>query len=114
ETVPGVRRLRVGQLIFAEVAFPMTLGEVVLPAAALVRQGQDYQVFVQSRPGADEYVCRRVAFVRRGRASVHVRAQPTPAEALRGCKPIQPGEHVVCTGAVELAETLRKGSGRGR
>lgn len=107
ENVHGERRLRVGQLLVAEIALPAAADEVVIPRSALVEQGQDYLVFVQADPGVPQFARRTVALLRQGRALAHVRGEPNAEEARRGCMPLRPGDRVVSAGAVELAGDLR-------
>ena len=105
-TAHGERRLRVGQLLVAEIPLPARADEVVIPRSALIEQGQDYSVFVQADPAVPQYARRTVALVRQGRAMAHVRAEPNAEEARRGCQPLRPGDRVVSAGAVELAGAL--------
>jgi cobalt-zinc-cadmium efflux system membrane fusion protein len=114
ETAHGERRLRVGQLLMAEIPLPAPTDEVVIPRAALVYQGQDYSVFVQADSAVPQYARRTVALLRQGRALAHVRGEPNPEEARRGCKPLKPGDRVVTAGVVELAANLSSLTGRPR
>jgi cobalt-zinc-cadmium efflux system membrane fusion protein len=108
----GERKLRVGQLVLAEIPLPAPDDEVVVPRTALVEMGRDWFVVVQPEPTVPQYVARKVALVRRGRATAHVRAVPTAEDERQGCKSLAPGERVVTAGTVELMAVLNKLSTR--
>lgn len=100
-------RLFSGQFITAVVDLPPAANEVVIPTAALVEDGQESVVFVQPDLAQPRYLLRSVAVVRRGRDVVHVRSVLRPRDERKGLKPLQPGEHVVTPGAIELRAALR-------
>src|SRR5262249_53867938 len=108
ETARGEGRFRVGQLLLFAVPLPAPAGAVAVARGALVEQGADRSVFVQADLAVPQYVRRTVALLHRGPTLAHLRADPTPDEALRGCKPLKPGERVVSAAAVELAGALQE------
>jgi cobalt-zinc-cadmium efflux system membrane fusion protein len=99
-------RYRAGQFITATVRLPAASQEVVLPAAALVDDGQESVLFVQTDSRQSHYRLRRVAVVRRTPKEIFVRSQLKPEEAARGLQPVRPGERVVAGSAIQLRAAL--------
>jgi cobalt-zinc-cadmium efflux system membrane fusion protein len=108
-------RARAGQYITASLTLPPAVGEVVLPASALVEDGRHSFVFVQPDPKRFVYEQRRVSVVRRGQDVVHIRSQLTPEQEREGVRTVRPGERVVTGGVVEvqaLLEDLKAAAGK--
>jgi cobalt-zinc-cadmium efflux system membrane fusion protein len=108
-------RLRPGQSITASISLPGRTDEVVLPAAAVVEQGGQTYLFVQTEAGKSFYEQRRVLVVRRGHDQVHVRSRLTPEQERQGFKTVRMGERIVTSGAIELQailDDLKGGEGR--
>lgn len=99
-------RLRAGQFISAIVDPPAKDGEVSVPEGAVVQEGESCVVFVASDPSGHEVERRRVALISRGPEVAYLRVQPTPEEQAEGCRPIEPGQWVVISGAIELDGAL--------
>jgi RND family efflux transporter MFP subunit len=99
-------QLRPGQYIMATLALRPPVAEVVLPASALVEDGDHAYVFVQNAAKKFVYEQRRVFLVRRSKDAVHVRARLTAEQQRQGFQTIRPGEHVVTTGVMELKAFL--------
>jgi len=101
-------QLRAGQFITATIELPPPAGEVEIPTAALVEDGQESVVFVQPDPSRPEYTLRRVAVARRYHDLVYVRSLPDGVKAAggRAITPLKPGERVVTAAAVELKQAL--------
>jgi membrane fusion protein, heavy metal efflux system len=98
-------RLRAGQFVTAIVELPAPGNEVAVPASAIIEKGGERLVFVQA--GTDNlYRQRRVSFSRQVDGTVCVHIQPTDEEVRAGCWPLNPGEKVVVSGAVELQQCL--------
>lgn len=102
-------RLRAGQFIMATIEIPPSPDEVVIPTTALVEDGYDSIVFVQPDPAKPEFAMRRVVVARRQQNDVFVRSRVNPKEKPSASSekrlplsPIQPGERVVASGALEL------------
>jgi RNA polymerase sigma factor (sigma-70 family) len=101
------RQLRAGQHVKATVVLaPLPVAEVVLPSSALVEEGRQSFVFIQTDAKKFLYEQRRVLVVRRGKDAVHVRARLTPEEDRQGFQTVRPGEHVVTAGVLELKAIL--------
>ena len=99
-------RYRAGQFITATVRLPPASGEVVVPAAAVVEDGQESVLFVETDPQQSHYRLRHVAVVRRMPKEVYVRAEVTPEQSARGLQPVRPGERVVAGSAIQLRAAL--------
>jgi cobalt-zinc-cadmium efflux system membrane fusion protein len=99
-------RYRAGQFITATVQLPPASQEVVVPAAALVEDGQESVLFVETDPPQSHYRLRHVAVVRRTPKEVYVRSRVKPEEAARGLQPVRPGERVVAGSAIQLRAAL--------
>jgi membrane fusion protein, heavy metal efflux system len=123
---PG-QLLRAGQTVSATVRIAPPPGVVEIPISAVVDDGKQSLVFVQSDPAKPQYTMRRVQVTHRFDQKVFVRStlipkeeQLTPQEAEEGLlpkEPLRPGEHVLTSGAGELKAALlnlesqsRKGS----
>jgi membrane fusion protein, heavy metal efflux system len=102
-------RLRAGQFITATVELPPPENQVTAPISALIEDGRDSFVFVQSSVGESLYTLQRVAVARRAKDTVYVHARGedlTQAQKDRGVKPLLPGTVVVTSGAIELKAAL--------
>jgi cobalt-zinc-cadmium efflux system membrane fusion protein len=112
---PG-QRIRAGQYVAATVPIPPPTGVVEIPIAALVDDGQQSLVFVQTDAAKPQYTMRRVQVTNRFDQKVFVRSTPIPKEeqwtareAEEGLLPkeaLQPGERVLQSGAGELKAAL--------
>jgi cobalt-zinc-cadmium efflux system membrane fusion protein len=100
------RQLRVGQRITATVILPSRLAEVVIPSSALVEEDGHTFVFVQT--DANNGLCeqRRVLVVRRGKDTIHVRAEITAEQQRKGFQTLRVGDRVITVGALELKAIL--------
>ena len=98
-------QLRVGQFVTAEVELPPSPGEVEVPTAALIDDGQTSTVFVQPDPAKPVFVRGRVQVVRRFQDVVYLLSEPRPLQA-GGPEAIRPGESVIAGGAVLLNEAI--------
>lgn len=96
-------KLRAGQFVTATVDLPPLPDEIVLPIAALVEDGQQSVVMVQSSPSESKYARRAVKVLRRGQDSAFVSGKYRPDDARSG---LQPGDQVVTTGALALKAKL--------
>jgi cobalt-zinc-cadmium efflux system membrane fusion protein len=99
--------LRVGQFVTARIPLPSPKDELAIPSTALVEEGGRPFVFVQPEAKETTYARQPVAVARRAGATVFVRGEPLPAEQQAGAKPLRPGQRVVSSGTVQLAEALR-------
>lgn len=91
-------RLLATMSVIAEIQMPPPSGEVMVPATAVVDDGQQSVVFVQSdRQKADEYTLLPVDVVRRYVDRVYIRLHPGAASAQ-----LESGQRVLVSGAVEL------------
>jgi membrane fusion protein, heavy metal efflux system len=113
---PG-SRMRAGQFITATVELPPPSDEVEIPATALVEDGRESIVFVQTNPEKPIYSSRRVAVTRRLRDWVYVRSKAkspgerearTPGGTSQPTVPLEPGERVVTAATIELKAALEK------
>jgi len=111
--------IRAGQFVSAVVQLPPPADVVEIPVDALVEDGQQCVVFVQSDAAKHHYTMRRVQVTQRFEKTVFVRSteiaadeQPTRAEEELGMlrkEPLRVGERVLSCGVVELkAELLEK------
>ena len=78
----------------------------MVQAAALVEDGQESVLFVETDPRQSHYRLRRVAVVRRMPKEVYLRAEVTPEQSARGLQPVRPGERVVAGSAIQLRAAL--------
>jgi cobalt-zinc-cadmium efflux system membrane fusion protein len=99
-------RLRAGQFMTARIELPAPSREVVIPATALVEEGNRSIVFVQIAERPPRYERRLVATSRRDGDRVFVHSVLTAELKNCGCQPLRAGERVVCSGAVQLLATL--------
>ena len=112
---PG-QRLRAGQYVAATVPIPPPAGVVEIPIDALVDDGQQSLVFVQTDAAKSQYTMRRVQVTNRFDQKVFVRSTPIPKEeqltareAEEGLLPkaaLQPGERLLRSGVGELKAAL--------
>jgi membrane fusion protein, heavy metal efflux system len=112
---PG-KRIRGGQYVTATVNIPPPDYVVEIPADCLVEDGMQSVVFVQPDPAVEQFTMRRVQVTHRFEHSVFVRDTPIPKgeqltahdaeEGLLPREPLQPGERVLLSGAVELKAAL--------
>jgi cobalt-zinc-cadmium efflux system membrane fusion protein len=100
------RQVRAGQYITVTITLPPPQAELVIPAAALVEQGQQSFVFVQPDPKQTRYELRRVLVVRRGADAVHIAARLTAEQEQNGFQTLRPGDRIITTGALELKAIL--------
>ena len=113
---PG-KRIRAGQYVSATVNLPPPDDVVEVPTDALVDDGMQSLVFVQSDPAAHQFTMRRVHVTHRFDRSVFVRDTPLPKEEQLTAKeaeegllpkePLRPGERVLLAGSVELKAALQ-------
>jgi len=109
-------KLRGGQFVRAIVELPPPKGVVEIPISAVIDDGQQSIVFVESNAEKHEYTMRRVQLTRRFENRVFARSTPfdrseeiTAAEAEVGMLPRQPlvqGERLLATGVGELKAAL--------
>jgi cobalt-zinc-cadmium efflux system membrane fusion protein len=105
-------RLRAGQFVSATVNIPPPTDVVEIPTSAVVDDGAQAVVFVQTNAEKHYYTMRRVELVQRLDKTVLVRStpfdkseQPTAEELELGMlvkEPLQPGEKLLPTGVNEL------------
>jgi cobalt-zinc-cadmium efflux system membrane fusion protein len=110
-------RLRGGQFVHATVDVPPPPDVVELPVSAVVDDGQQSVIFVQTDAAKQLYKMRRVQLTRRFEKTVFVRSKPfkkgeerTAEEAESGMlpkEPLLPGEKVIQTGVGELKLALQ-------
>jgi cobalt-zinc-cadmium efflux system membrane fusion protein len=108
--------LRAGQFVTATVELLPPQNVVEVPISALVEDGKDSIVFVQSDPAKPVYTIRRVQVTNRFDRTAYVRSVPVskdegraPGEDAQASLPIEPlhdGERVLTTGALELKTAL--------
>lgn len=102
---PG-ERLRAGQFITATIDLPPSPGEIAIPIAALIEDGQESVVMVQPSATEFRYALRRVQVARRGQEVAYIHG-PLPArEGRSGFQPPRPGDLVVTSGAIALKAAL--------
>lgn len=110
---PG-NTLRAGQFVTAKVDLLPPEDVVEIPVGALVEDGHDSVVFVQSDPARAEFTLRHVQVTARFDRTAYVRctpasrAEPAEGEAPPAApwEPLQPGVRVLETGALELKAAL--------
>jgi cobalt-zinc-cadmium efflux system membrane fusion protein len=98
--------LRAGQFITAFVELPQEPDVVEIPTRALVEDGDESVVLVQTDPAKAKYTKRRVSVVRRYYDVVYVRSQLTSDQVAQGLQELRIGERVVSAGALELKAAL--------
>jgi cobalt-zinc-cadmium efflux system membrane fusion protein len=109
-------KLRAGQFITATVELPAPPDVVEVPADAVVDDGQQCVVFVQTDAAKQYYTMRRVELTHRFDKTVFVRSKPfnkaeqlTPEDEELGMlrkEPLRSGERVLQTGVGELKAAL--------
>jgi cobalt-zinc-cadmium efflux system membrane fusion protein len=109
-------RLRGGQFISATVELPPPEDVVEIPISAMIEDGQDTVVFVETDAAKQQYTMRRIGLTNRFQDTVFVRSKPfakeeqlTPEEEERGLlpkQPLLPGERILQTGVGELKLAL--------
>jgi cobalt-zinc-cadmium efflux system membrane fusion protein len=109
-------KLRGGQFVSATVELPPPADVVEVPISAVIDDGQQSIVFVQTDAARQQYTMRRVQLTRRFEKTVFVRSKlfgkgedRTHEEAELGMfpkEPLLPGEHVLQTGVGELKAVL--------
>ena len=95
-----------GQFITATIALPPEPDVVEIPTRALVEDGNESIVLVQTDPKLDRFYRRRVSVVRRYADTVLVRSRLTPEQRRLGMEELHEGEMVVSAGALELKAAL--------
>ena len=78
-------------------ALPPPSGEVELPPDAVVEDGRESVVFVQTDASGQRFGLRKVQVVRRLREAIYVRAEPGG---------VRPGQRVVTSGSLLLREAM--------
>lgn len=94
------RELKAGEFITATIEIPAGLDEVEIPTTALVEDGRQSVIFIQSDLGVAKFTRRPVSVVRRHHDVAYVRGPGSPKDP--AWDPVRPGEHVVTSGAVQL------------
>jgi cobalt-zinc-cadmium efflux system membrane fusion protein len=112
---PG-ERLRAGQYVTATVQLPPPPGVVEIPLTALVDDGKQSLVFVQTDPSKFQYIMRRVQVTHRFEKTAFVRSTPIPKDeqlteqdAEEGLLPkeaLHVNERIIKTGTGELKLAL--------
>ncbi|HTU24665.1 MAG TPA: efflux RND transporter periplasmic adaptor subunit [Pirellulales bacterium] len=98
--------LQAGQFVSATIPIWNEPNIVEVPATALVDEGSDSYVFVQTDPDVLKFECRKVRVVRRQRDVVYLRSHLNDEERDQGVKELHADELVVARGALELREDL--------
>lgn len=119
-------KLRGGQFILATVDLPAPPDVVELPINAVIEDGQQTVVFVQSDAAKQRYTMRRVEVTNRFQYKVFVRSKPFTKDEelsqddvelrLQPREPLRSGERVLLTGVNELKAVLleRESQTRGK
>lgn len=95
---PG-NELKIGQFVTVSIQMPASEHELQLPATAVVEDGQQSSVFVQSAADQTRFIRRTVNVTRRFRDSVYIQG----ANAV-----LKPGDIVVTSGALMLQNALEQ------
>ncbi|MGA2258905.1 MAG: efflux RND transporter periplasmic adaptor subunit, partial [Thermoguttaceae bacterium] len=108
--------LRAGQFVTATVELLPPKNVVEVPISALVEDGKDSIIFVQSDPKEPIYTMRRVEVTNRFEHTAYVRSVPLTKEEARAARddgqasltaePLRERERVLTTGALELKTAL--------
>jgi cobalt-zinc-cadmium efflux system membrane fusion protein len=108
--------IRAGQFVKATVQLPPPADVVEVPIDAVIDDGQQSIVFVQTDPGKQNWTMRRVELTQRFENTAFVRSKPFANEEQPGAEdqdlgmllkePLLPGERVLQTGAGELKAAL--------
>lgn len=101
-----------GQFITAEIDLPREPDVIEVPARAVVEDGDENIVFVQTDSQAHRYTMRRVVVVRRNFDFVYLRSRLTPEQQQAGLEVVREGELVVAAGALELKAALQAQHGQ--
>jgi cobalt-zinc-cadmium efflux system membrane fusion protein len=102
------QHLMAGQFITALVELPPRQHEVVVPAAAVVENGEEGIIYVVAEHGEQEFVRRKVVVSHRGRSFVHLRTLLTDDEKSRGLTALTADMRVVISGVVLLENTWKE------
>jgi cobalt-zinc-cadmium efflux system membrane fusion protein len=112
---PG-KKIRAGQFVTARVELPPPEDVVEVPLTALVEDGDQSFLFVQHDPSRPRCTLRRVLVTHRFDKTAWVRSKLTPAEQKLTKQekaagelprqPLEPGEHFLANGALELRAAL--------
>lgn len=100
--------LRAGQFVTATVNLPADPDEVEIPTVALIENGAESSVLVQTDPDRYEYQVRKVAVARRTADVVCLRTRLSTKERDLGITALQPGERVVTVAVLELTAAYRE------
>jgi cobalt-zinc-cadmium efflux system membrane fusion protein len=108
--------LRAGQFVTATVALPAPEGLAEVPIDAVVDDGQECVVFVQTNPAKNHFTMRRVQVTHRFDKTAFVRARPFARNEERSSEeeeigslpkePLYPGERVLLSAVGELKSAL--------
>lgn len=90
-------QLRAGMAVSVNVELDIPTGEVEVPAGAVVEDGRESFIFVQSDPSGERFTRKPVAVVRRSREVISIAEQPN-------C--IKPGDTVVTAGSLLLGDAF--------
>lgn len=101
-----------GQFITAVVDLPREIDIVEVPTRALVEDGDESIVFVESDAEPHRYTMRRVQVVRRNAEKVFLRSRLSPEQKQQGLEEVHEGERVVAAGALELKAALEAQHGQ--
>jgi cobalt-zinc-cadmium efflux system membrane fusion protein len=104
--------LRAGQFITAIIDLPPEVDVVEIPVRALVEDGEESYVLVQSEGDANRFRLRQVVVVRRHHDRVYVRSKLTGTQTEQGLEELHEGERVVAAGALELKAAAEEQHGR--
>jgi len=105
-------RFHAGQFITAVIGLPREQDVVEVPTRALVEDGDESIVFVESGSVPHRYTMRRVQVVRRSFDAVSIRSRLTPEQQKEGFEELHEGEKVVAAGALELKAALQAQNGQ--
>ncbi len=97
--------LRAGQFVTATVDLLPPKNVVEVPISALVEDGKDSIVFVQTNPKEPVYTLRRVEVTNRFDRTAYVRSVPSSNKD-DDREPLKPGERVITAGALEIKTAL--------
>ncbi|MBS0208581.1 MAG: efflux RND transporter periplasmic adaptor subunit [Planctomycetes bacterium] len=100
-------RLYVGQFITAIVKLPPSPREVAIPESAILEDTPLSLVFVADPTHKHRFTARRVVLVRHHRGMAVVAAIPNAQQEAQGAEPLQAGETVLSSGALEMNSQLQ-------
>jgi cobalt-zinc-cadmium efflux system membrane fusion protein len=92
--------LLVGQFVTANISIPPAANELEVPTSAVVEDGRDSIVFVETPGEKRQFRRQKVTVTRRYQDVIYVRADATDKDALK------PGDKVIAGGAVLLNEAM--------